>query len=115
MNAESSNSQIHRYFAGLAENTFQSQLGIVDPPLVDYLSDLLTRFVRSDVVHRIRSVSGRPLMTVTEMAAEATQRLGDARRELHFVLGRDPAHAEAQGLMESIYQELALDFEGDGP
>ena len=41
--------------------------------------------------------------------------IADARRELHFVLGRDPAHAEAQGLMENIYQELALDFEGDGP
>ena len=87
MNAESSNSPIHRYFAGLAENTFQAQLGIVDPPLIDYVSDLLTRFVRSDVVHRIRSVSGRPLMTVTEMAAEATQRLGDARRELHRHIG----------------------------
>ena len=80
-------SPIHRYFAGLAENTFQSHLGVVDPPLVDYVSDLLVRFVRSDVVHRIRSVSGRPLMSVTEMAAEATQRLGDAKRELHRHIG----------------------------
>ena len=87
MTAPQSNSPIHRYFTGLAENTFQSQLGVVDPPMIDYLSQLLVRFVRSDVVHRIRSVSGRPLMTVTEMAAEATKRLGDARRDLHRHIG----------------------------
>ena len=33
MTADHSNSPIHRYFAGLAENTFQTQLGIVDPGL----------------------------------------------------------------------------------
>ncbi|MDB4533837.1 hypothetical protein N9242_03125 [Vicingaceae bacterium] len=82
-----SNSPIHRYFAGLAENTFQSQLGVVDPSLIDYLSDLLVRFVRSDVVHRIRSISGRPLMSIAEMSAEAKNRLGDARRELHCHIG----------------------------
>lgn len=80
-------SPIHRYFAGLAENTFHSELGVVDPPMIDYLSDMLVRFVRSDVVHRIRSITGRPLMTVTEMAAEAAERLGDARRELHQHIG----------------------------
>ncbi len=82
-----SNSPIYRYFAGLAENTFQTDLGVVDPPMVDYVTDLLLRFIRSDVVHRIRSVTGRPLMTVTEMAAEASHRLGDARRELHRHIG----------------------------
>jgi hypothetical protein len=78
---------VQRYFAGLAENTFQSELGVVDPLLIDYVSDLLVRFVRSDVVHRIRSVTGRPLMSVTEMASEAAQRMGDARRELYRHIG----------------------------
>ncbi len=80
-------SPMRRYFTGLAENTFQSQLGVVDPPLVDYLSDLLIRFVRSDFVHRVRSITGRPLMNVSEMVAEASARLGDARRELHQHIG----------------------------
>ncbi len=87
MTAGRPDSPIHRYFAGLAENIFQTQLGVVDPPLVDYLSGMLVRFVRSDVVHRIRGVTGRPLMSVTEMAAEATQRLGDAQRELYQHIG----------------------------
>ena len=76
-----------RYFAGLAESTFQTELGIVDTPMVDYVTNLLIRFVRSDVVHRIRGVTGRPLMTVGEMASEASKRLGDARRELHLHIG----------------------------
>lgn len=78
---------VERYFAGIAENTFQTQLGVVDPPLVDYVTDLLVRFVRLDMVHRIRSITGRPLLTVTEMAAEAAQRLGNAQRELHRHIG----------------------------
>ncbi len=65
---------IYRYFAGMAENTFQSQLGVVDPPLIDYVTDLLIRSIRSDMVHRIRSVTGRPLMSIQEMVAEASER-----------------------------------------
>lgn len=86
MNADHSNS-FERYFAGLAENTFQTKLGIADPALIDYLSGLLVRFVRSDAVHAIRGVTGRPLMTVGEMADEARQRLGEASRELHRHIG----------------------------
>lgn len=87
MNEENPRATVDRYFAGLAESTFQSELGIVDPPLVDYLSSMLVRFVRSDVVHRIRGISGKPLMSVPEMVAEASARLGDARRELHQHIG----------------------------
>jgi len=76
-----------RYFAGLAETTFQAELGVADPRLVDYVADLLVRYIRTDVVTRIRGTSGRPLMTVTEMAAEAAQRLGSARRELYRHIG----------------------------
>lgn len=80
-------SPIQRYFAGLAENTFHSQLGVVDPPMIDYLTELLMRSIRSDVVHRIRSVTGKPLMSVHEMVAEASARLGDAKRDLHLHIG----------------------------
>lgn len=80
-------SSVERYFAGLAENTFQSQLGVVDPPLIDYVTNLLIRSIRNDLLHRIRGVTGRPLTTVQEMVAEAAQRLGDARRDLHRQIG----------------------------
>jgi hypothetical protein len=80
-------SSIERYFAGLAENTFHSQLGVVDPPLIDYLTSLLIRSIRNDMMHRIRGITGRPLLTVQEMVTEAAARLGDARRELHRHIG----------------------------
>lgn len=86
MNSES-DLAVHRYFAGLAESTFQSHLGVVDPPLIDYLSDLLIRFVHNDVVHRIRGVSGKRLLSLPEMVIEASHRLGDAKRELHQHIG----------------------------
>lgn len=87
MKANHSNNVFQRFFAGLAEQTFQTRLGVVDPPLIDYVSDLLCRFIRNDVVHRIRSVTGQPLLSVTEMTAEAKQRLGDASREIHRHIG----------------------------
>lgn len=87
MKADHSNKAFRRYFSGLAENTFQTKLGVADPPLIDYLSNLLIRFVRSDTVHGIRSATGRPLLTVSEMTAEAKQRLGDAKREVHQHIG----------------------------
>ena len=57
----SRSSTLNRYFAGIAEYVFQSQLGVVDPPLVDYVSELLMRFVRSESVHKVRNLTGRPL------------------------------------------------------
>lgn len=78
---------MQRYFAGLAESTFQSELGVVDPQLVDYLSNLLIRFVRNDIAYGVRSVTGRPLMSVSEMVVEASARLGDAKRKLHQYIG----------------------------
>ena len=87
MEPRKENSALKRYFSGLTENTFQSLLGVTDIGMVDYVSDLLIRFVRSDTVNRIRGVTGRPLMTVTEMAAEAAERLGNAKRELHRHIG----------------------------
>ena len=80
-------SAIRRFFAGMAEYTFQTNLGVVDPPLIDYLSDLLTRFVRNEAVYRVRDPRGRRLVAVTEMLAEAEKRVGQARRDVHRHIG----------------------------
>ena len=39
---------VDRFFRGLAEHAFHGRLGVVDPPLVEYVSSLLVRFVRGD-------------------------------------------------------------------
>ncbi|MCC7085247.1 MAG: hypothetical protein IT427_09595 [Pirellulales bacterium] len=78
---------LYRFFAGLTEYAFQSRIGIADPPLVEYLTDLLTRFVRLDAVLSLRSLAGRPLSEVAEMLLEAESRVGDARRQAHRHIG----------------------------
>ena len=78
--------RLARFFSGVAEQTFEAQLGVVDPPLVDYLSDLLLRFVRQDLVVP-RGVTGQRLSDISEMIGEATQRLGDAQRKIHCQIG----------------------------
>lgn len=39
---------IDRFFRGLTEYAFHARLGVVDPPLVDYVAALLVRFLRVD-------------------------------------------------------------------
>lgn len=87
MKPKQSANLLRRFFAGLAEQTFQVQLGVADPPLIDYLSDLLARFLRNDTVHRVRSVRGRPLTEIGQMLLEANQRIGPAKREVHRHIG----------------------------
>lgn len=80
-------STARRFFAGLTEYAFQSRLGVADPPLVDYVSELLVRFVRCDDVYAVRSVRGERLTQVADMLAEAEARIGPARRRVHRHIG----------------------------
>jgi hypothetical protein len=76
-----------RYFSGLCEHIFAGQLGVADPPLVDYLSGLMLRFARLDSVHRVRNLAGRPVVEVADMLSEAESRVGLARRDVHRHIG----------------------------
>ena len=80
---------LRRLFAGLTEQTFLSTLGLADPPLTDYLSELLSRFIHVDAVHRLRDAAGRRLEEVAEMMieAEAMPPEGRTRREVHRHIG----------------------------
>ena len=80
---------LRRMFTGLAEHALLSRLGVAAPPLIDYLSSLLSRFVHLDAVHRLRSSDGRPLVEVVEMMMEAEQLPpgGRTRREYYRHIG----------------------------
>ena len=41
---------LRRFLAGLVEGTFQVDLGVADPALTDYLTDLLVRFTRREAL-----------------------------------------------------------------
>lgn len=79
---------LRRYFAGLAEHAFIDDLGVADPPLIDYLSELLSRFISMDAIHRFQS-SGRTLEQVADMLfeAEAMPPEGRTYREVHRHIG----------------------------
>jgi hypothetical protein len=76
-----------RFFSGICEYIFQTRLGVADPPLTDYLSGMLLRFVRCDTIHRVRNLSGRPVLEVVDLLSEAEQRVGLARRDVHRHIG----------------------------
>ena len=79
--------QLKRLFAALTEQTFEVEFGVADPPLVDYLSDMLVRFVRIDAIFPVRDTVGRRLEEVAEMLLEAEQRSGRPQREVHRHIG----------------------------
>jgi hypothetical protein len=80
---------LRRLFAGLAEHTFIDTLGIGDPPLVDYLSALLSRFIHIDALFRLSSIHGRRLEEVADMMleAESLPAAGRTRREVYRHIG----------------------------
>jgi hypothetical protein len=84
---DSRSSATRRFFTGLTEYAFEARLGVADPQLVDYIAELLVRFVRSDELYAVRSVRGQRLVAVSDMLAEAQQREGPARQKVHRHIG----------------------------
>lgn len=74
MCATDSPSAIRRFFAGLTEYTFTTRLGVADPPVIDYLSDLLSRFFRCDAMRRPRNLPARPSVQVADLLSQAQPR-----------------------------------------
>jgi hypothetical protein len=87
MHQEPRATAVRRFFTGLTEYAFHARLGVADPPLVDYIAELLVRFVRSDDLYPVRSVRGQRLVHVTDMLAEAQHREGPARQQVHRHIG----------------------------
>ncbi len=79
--------QLKNLFAGLLENTFHAEMGIADPHLVDYLTDLLLRFLRSETIFKVRDLQGHRLEEVACMLLEAEQSHPRPRREIHRHIG----------------------------
>ncbi len=80
---------LRRLFAGLTEQTFIHTLGLADPRLTDYLSDMLSRFIHMDALYRLHNTKGKRLEEVAEMMIEAEEMPaeGRTRREVHRHIG----------------------------
>lgn len=87
MSVLSGEEPLKQLFAGLTEYTFEVDLGVADPPLIDYLSDLLVRFVRVDTIFGIRNAQGQRLQQVSDMLVEVGHRTDRPQRDLHRHIG----------------------------
>jgi hypothetical protein len=80
-------SAVERFFRGVSEFIFHTKLGVVDVQLVDYVSDLLLRFVRVDSLYALRQSDGMRAKHLVQMIAEAERRIGLAKREVYRHVG----------------------------
>ena len=83
------NHPLRRLFAGLTEHAFIGTVGVADPQLIDYVTELLTRFTHFGAVYRLQGSHGKPLVEVAEMVMEAEEipPEGRTRREYHRHIG----------------------------
>jgi hypothetical protein len=88
MSDEHSNKNLlDRFFTGVSEYVFYTRLGVTDTRLIDYVSELLIRFTRTESTQRVRTPTGQPATQIATMLNEAEHRLGEAKREVHQHIG----------------------------
>lgn len=80
---------VRRYFSGLTEHAFIESVGLADPPLIDYLSILLSRFTHMDAIYKLRSTAGQRLEEVADILMEVEELPPEGRtsREMHRHIG----------------------------
>lgn len=83
----SGDDQLKNLFAGLIENTFYTEIGVAEPHIVDYLTQLLLRFVRNDSIFKFRDPTGKRLEEIAGMLIEAENCRDRPKREIHRHIG----------------------------
>lgn len=85
------NDPIRRWFAALVESSFQENVGLSDPGILDYVTDLLTEFIHIEKISYLGDGSGRKVEDVAEMLTEAeigqTAADDERRRRVHRHIG----------------------------
>ena len=110
---------LRRFFAGVTEYAFAVRMGVADPPLVDYVAEMLVRFVKSDAIYSHRNPRGQRLVQVADMLAEAQARKGAARRRLHrhigdFTLFWTGVYPEIADRMRHGHKDSLIDYRDQG-
>lgn len=82
---------LRRWFQGLVEYALFTDVGICEPAVADYLSQLLTGFLHVDQIYLFRDANGKRLHEIGEMLARAAE-AGDVsltarRRRIHRHVG----------------------------
>ena len=102
-------SDIDRFFRGLTEYAFHARLGVVDPPLIDYVALLLVRHLRLDRVAAVPGVGAEepPEVATMLMAAQRHASADEAREEYRRI-------GDATLFWSGVYPEAVRRFERPG-
>ncbi|RME38783.1 MAG: hypothetical protein D6788_06735 [Planctomycetota bacterium] len=80
---------MRRLFAGLVEQTFCTEVGLCDPALTSYLSDLLVDFTHVDRLSAIRRFSGQKLEHLAALLIALSDELPEDETERDRTLYRN--------------------------
>lgn len=69
MESISSHHPLRKLFTGLVENAFCSEVGMCDPILTEYVTDLLVSFTHIDRLNSVRNASGKRLEQIAAILA----------------------------------------------
>lgn len=78
---------LDRFFHGLAEHAFHERLGVVDPPLIDYVATLLVRFIRSESLRSLPGTVPRACDEVARMLSVVQCEPPDVARDEYRHIG----------------------------
>jgi len=100
---------VERFFRGLTEYAFHARLGVVDPPLVDYLSVMLVRFMRNERL-AVLPGAGEESADVSHLllAAERHADPADAREEYRQI-------GDVTLFWSGLYPEALARYRKPGP
>jgi hypothetical protein len=62
--------RLKQFFTPMVRRAFW-ELGLGEREIIDYVSDVLSGFARTDYLYRLRSAQGKPIDSVVEMQGEA--------------------------------------------
>jgi hypothetical protein len=110
------NHPLRRWFTGLVEDALYAQVGLCDPGVAEYLSDLLVDFVHVDHVFALRDARGRPLQQVAEMLTDAISPPGTSDTDHRFLVHKHIGDFALfwTGVYPSNLRRLARRGERDG-
>jgi hypothetical protein len=111
-------SQLKSFFLECARKSFWD-LGLHDNTVIEYVSDMLTAFARSDQLYRLQATDGRRIDSVVEMLASQPDAFGSPQphvkkeRELRryvgdytlFMSGLFRSYIEKTGVLDYYVQE----------
>jgi hypothetical protein len=111
-------SDIERFFRGVTEYAFHTRLGVVDPPLVDYMAMLLVRFLRHDSMATLpageSSATDVARLLVAAQEHDAGEALAEYRHIGDYTLFWSGLYPEAVTRRQPARPDHLLDFQEAG-